>query len=285
MTSVTSESTAGAVGSAGTTEHPATSAGMSRRERLRNELVDQIKATARAQLAEKGPSGVSWRGIAREVGVSPAALYTYFESLDDLYTALITDSFLSLADAVRRSIELFSGHSVSDRLIAGIAGYREWSLRFSEEFRLIFQSEIPGYEAPEGGETVSANLQSSAQFLLLLVEGWKSGELSEPGPGIPVDPAQMNEKFGFDLTPDQMRVALAAWGTFHGIVQLEVNDHIESHWVDNDQLFMAVIQELGSSCGGHDADPEVFQKVREFFDRQCPESPRRQSQQSAEWAR
>jgi AcrR family transcriptional regulator len=241
-------------------------------------LIDQIKAAARAQLAEKGPSGVSWRGIAREVGVSPAALYTYFESLEDLYTALITDSFLSLADAVRSSIELFSGRTVSDRLTAGIAGYREWSLRFSEEFRLIFQSEIPGYEAPEGGDTVSANLQSSAQFLLLLVEGWESGELAEPVPGVAVDPTEMNEKFGIDLTPDQMRVALAAWGTFHGIVQLEVNDHIESHWVDNDQLFMAVVQELGASCGGHDAGPEVFQVVRDFFDHQRPEAPRRRSQ-------
>jgi AcrR family transcriptional regulator len=254
----------------------------SRRDRLRAELVEQIKSTARAQLAEKGPSGVSWRGIAREVGVSPAALYTYFESLDDLYTALITDSFLSLADAVRHSIELFSDHNVSDRLTAGIAGYREWSLRFSEEFRLIFQSEIPGYEAPEGGETVSANLQSSAQFLVLLVEGWERGELTEPGPGVPVDPTEMNEKFGIDLTPDQMRVALAAWGTFHGIVQLEVNDHIESHWVDNDQLFMAVVQELGSSCGGHESRPEVFDEVRAFFDRQWPDRPRRISAPCAE---
>ena len=270
MASVTSSTTAGS------------DEVVSRRDRLRAELVDQIKATARAQLAERGPSGVSWRGIARAVGVSPAARSTYFESLDDLYTALIADSFLSLADAVRSSIELFSGHSVSERLTAGIAGYREWSLRFSEEFRLIFQSEIPGYEAPEGGETVSANLQCSAQFLVLLVEGWHSGELAEPLAGISVDPTLMNEKFGIDLTPDQMRVALAAWGTFHGIVQLEVNDHIESHWVDNDQLFMAVVQELSSSCGGQAAGPEVFHAVREFFDDRWPDAVRRQSQSCSE---
>lgn len=266
-----------------TTQASVESSVLSRRDRLRSELVDQIKTTARAQLAEKGPSGVSWRGIAREVGVSPAALYTYFESLDDLYTALITDSFLSLADAVRSSIELYNDHSVSDRLTAGIAGYREWSLRFSEEFRLIFQSEIPGYEAPEGGATVSANLQSSAQFLALLVEGWHTGELSQPAVGVRVDPTKMNEKFGIDITPDQMRVALTAWGTFHGIVQLEVNDHVESHWVDNDQLFMAVIQELGSSCGVHHAGPEVFDAIREFFDDQWPDAPRRETQPCAEW--
>ena len=251
---------------------------LSRRDRLRNELVEQIKHTARSQLAEKGPGGVSWRGIAREVGVSPAALYTYFESLDDLYTELIADSFLSLADAVRNAIQQFSDRSVSERLSAGIAGYREWSLRFPEEFRLIFQNEIPGYEAPEDGSTVSANLQSSAHFLALLVEGWHSGELTQPQPGLPVDPTEMNEKFGLDLTPDQMRVALTAWGTFHGIVQLEVNDHIDSHWVDNDRLFMAVVQQLGTACGARVAEPEVFEAVREWFDQQRPDAPRRNSE-------
>ena len=250
-------------------------AGISRRDRLRTELVAEIKGAARSQLEEKGPSGVSWRAIARQVGMSPAALYTYFESLDDLYTELIADSFWSLAEAVRFSIELYGDGSVTDRLTAGIAGYREWSLRFAEEFRLIFQNQIPGYEAPEDGGTLAANLASSAQFLALLVEGWESGELDQPPPGLALDGDEMNEKFGLDLTGDQIRVAMAAWGTFHGIVQLEVNDHIGAEWVNNDQLFQAVMQEIGSSCGGGDSEPAVFGAVRGEFDRRFPDRPRR----------
>ncbi len=250
----------------------------SRRERLREELTAEIKRVARVQLAEKGAGGISWRGIAREVGMSPAALYTYFESLDDLYTALITDSFNSLSTWVEASIDVFADGPVGDRLTAGIAGYREWSLRHAEEFRLIFQNVIPGYEAPENSQTVAANLKSSAQFLALVVEGWATGELTEPSPGPFVDPSGMNEKFGMELTSDQMRVSLASWSTFHGAVQLEVNDHIDSDWVDNDRLFTAVVDQLSFMCGCGSADPGVHDRVRTMLEERWPGRPRRTSQ-------
>lgn len=239
----------------------------SRRDRLREELVADIKSVARRQLAEHGPVGVSWRAIAREVGMSPAALYTYFESLEDLYTALIADSFWALADAVGEGIALVGDRGVIDRLSAGVAAYREWSLRHPEQFRLIFQSEIPGYAAPQDGPTVDANLASSAHFLALIVEGWSTGELDQPDPGPAVDPAEMNEKFGLSLTPDQMRVAMTAWGTLHGVTQLEVNNHMGSDWLDNDAVMAGLLAELARLLHGVPPTGEVPSLVRAHFDR------------------
>lgn len=226
-----------------------------------------IKAVARRQLAEHGPVGVNWRGIAREVGMSPAALYTYFESLDDLYTALIADSFWSLANAVGEAIAVVGDRGVVDRLSAGVAGYREWSLRHPEQFRLIYQSEIPGYEAPEDGPTLEANLASSAHFLALTVEGWSTGELEQPESGPGVDPAEMNEKFGLSLTPDQMRVAMTAWGTFHGVTQLEINNHMGPDWLDNDAVVAGLVAELARLLGGTPPSEDILELVRTHFDR------------------
>ena len=72
----------------------------SRRDRQRRELVAEIVEIARAQLASGGRAAVSWRGIAREVGMNPASLYTYFDGLDDLFTAVILDSYGGLAAAL-----------------------------------------------------------------------------------------------------------------------------------------------------------------------------------------
>lgn len=239
----------------------------SRRDRLRAELVADIRAEARRQLDTKGPQGVSWRAIARAVGMSPASLYTYFESLDALYTDLITESFHNLAEAVGTAIGAAADRHIGDRLMAALHGYREWSRRHPEQFRLIFQSAIPGYEAPDDGPTLQANLEVSAHFLGLLVEGWRSGSLTPAMPGAQVDPADMNDKFGLDLSPDEVRVALAAWSTFHGLVQLELNWHINPNWCDVDQVFDAVMRDLGSRVGAPAASDDIAELVRSALDR------------------
>ena len=58
-----------------------------RRERLREQTLDEIKAAARAQLVANGPSGIQLRAVARDVGLTAPALYRYFPSLEDLVEA------------------------------------------------------------------------------------------------------------------------------------------------------------------------------------------------------
>ena len=73
---------------------------MSRRDRMRELTIAEIKATARQQMAESGTAGVSLSAIARAMEISAPALYRYFASRDDLVTALIVDAFTALADAI-----------------------------------------------------------------------------------------------------------------------------------------------------------------------------------------
>src|SRR5450755_985289 len=69
------------------------------RERVRRELTIEIKAVALAQLASSGGAALSLRAIAREMGMASSALFRYFRSRDALLTALIIDSYSSLAEA------------------------------------------------------------------------------------------------------------------------------------------------------------------------------------------
>ena len=125
-----------------------------RRARLRRELTAEILRVARHQLTVAGPGGVSWRGIAREVGMNPASLYTYFNSVDDLFTALIIESYGSLARSVQTAYDDGPTDDALERAMGCVRAYADWGRSQPAEFNLIFVDQLPGYAAPEGGPTV-----------------------------------------------------------------------------------------------------------------------------------
>jgi AcrR family transcriptional regulator len=70
---------------------------MRRRDRRRQETIDDIKDTACHLLAGGGPSGISMRAIARHLAMTASAVHYYFPSRQALLDALIVDGFTSLA--------------------------------------------------------------------------------------------------------------------------------------------------------------------------------------------
>lgn len=191
----------------------------SRRSRLRRELTEQILQIARRQLTETGPGSVTWRAIAREVGMNPASLYTYFDSLDDLYTALILESYASLADAVTTAFESIDP-SVNEppprdravqRAMACVHAYRDWALENPAQFNLIFADQIPGYEAPPGGPTVDAEM--AVLRPLIAAAGAVAGRRASPDDIESTEPTDADGPIG-------------VWATMHGLVALEINHHL-----------------------------------------------------------
>ncbi|WP_156926071.1 TetR/AcrR family transcriptional regulator [Glycomyces arizonensis] len=128
-----------------------TSGGPTRRERMRAETIGEIKASARGQLLEHGPSGISLRAIAREVGVSPAALYRYFDGLDSLLEALCCDFYDELIAASLDAMNEFAPENHLDRMKAWIWTFRSWVVGHRREFELMLS-------APEGEERNALSL-------------------------------------------------------------------------------------------------------------------------------
>ena len=71
---------------------------LTRRDRLRAQTMQEIKAAARRELVAHGPGGIQLRAVAREVGLTAPALYRYFPSLDELVEALTVDLYGELCD-------------------------------------------------------------------------------------------------------------------------------------------------------------------------------------------
>jgi AcrR family transcriptional regulator len=73
---------------------------LSHRERRRMETSEEILDEARTVFAETGALDFSLSEIARRVGFTPAALYRYFDSKDDLIKALAERAMAGLAEAL-----------------------------------------------------------------------------------------------------------------------------------------------------------------------------------------
>ncbi|MGB5934858.1 MAG: TetR/AcrR family transcriptional regulator [Ornithinimicrobium sp.] len=181
-----------------------------RRERLRQELTEQILETGRRQLEEGGVAAVNWRGIAKEVGMNPASLYTYIDSIDDLYTQILGRSFRSLADAVGTAAAQSPDNDVRGRLLTCARAYRRWAVEHPHEFNLIYTNQIPGYVAPAEGPAQQAAMDVTRPFVEALVELFSDQPDVISIDSLPVDrQAQIYE----------MRALM------HGFTMLEINGH------------------------------------------------------------
>ncbi|MFE0465047.1 TetR/AcrR family transcriptional regulator [Kitasatospora sp. NPDC058965] len=198
------------------------SGGPSRRDRIRAATVEEIKQAAFGLIVEHGSANLRFTDIARSMGITPPALYRYFADRDELLTALVTDSYDSLSDALRATRSTVPPDDLDGRFLASCAAYRSWALRNPERFALIFGAPVPGYAAPPEGPTVAAAERALEHMVQLAADTAEQGRLGTP------------------VVPDVHEATLLAWATVHGFVTLEVHGHF--HKLDQaarDRLFAA----------------------------------------------
>jgi len=153
--------------------------------RERGEMIAQIKAAARRQMAEHGTAGLSLRAIARELGITAPAIYNYFPRLEDLITALIVDAFTALADAIDAAESAVESESCGPKVVASCLAYREWAIAHPMDFQLIYGNPIPGYVAPAEVTVPLARRPFDGLFRLFL-EAHQTDELMIPAEYAPV---------------------------------------------------------------------------------------------------
>ena len=212
-----------------------------RREEMRQEMAEQIKSIARKQMADLGTTGLSLRGIAREMEITAPALYHYFPRLDDLITALLVDGFNSLAESMQRAADAAHGN-FSAKFEAAVAAYRAWALSQPAEFHLLYGNPIPGYAAPF---EVTAPLARRPFFILanLLEQGIRSGEMRIPAEyaQIPASNAahiaSWQTAAGINAPPAWIYLLVAGWARIHGMVVLELFGHLQPAIGDAQDLY------------------------------------------------
>ncbi|WP_343244547.1 TetR/AcrR family transcriptional regulator [Streptomyces sp. SID11385] len=199
-------------------------------------------------MAEKGKAAVSLRAIAREMGMTAGAIYSYYDTRDDLITALVADVYNSLAQALEDAVAAAPPGPVAKVVAYGHA-YRDWAVANPHEFRLVYGDPAPGYQVPEQGPAADAEHRACTALTGVVVEAWPWAQRLHAESGYAwedYDPdfaATVRAAFP-DLQPAAVAVALRLWGRLHGLVSLEIYGHLRPQVQDPDELYRAELLDL-----------------------------------------
>jgi AcrR family transcriptional regulator len=226
------------------------------RARVRAEMIEQIKAAARRQIATEGAS-LSLRAVARELGMVSSALYRYFASRDDLLTALIIDAYNSLGEVSEKAdARIADREDVFARWLAVTKSLRAWALNFPHEYALIYGSPVPGYAAPR--DTVGPSLRPVVVLGAILCDAQAVGRLKPapiPTPDLPgplaAEIRTIAESVAPEISESAMALGLIAWTELFGAINFELfgrfNNAIDERaaWYDHQTQAMAAFIGLG----------------------------------------
>ncbi len=228
-----------------------------RRERLRDSTLTEIKETARQHLRTEGPAGISLRGIARAIGMTAPALYRYYEGLGDLIAAMIEGYINEVSDAMEAARDALPEDDIGARLVAVTRTFRRWALDNRPEFGMVFGEPVPGYEpAPKDGSD-AAGARFGGIFFALFIELWQNRPFPVPADEeIPEDLRTQLRSFagvcGLDdsgLPLGVIRLYAGAWVRLYGLVTMEVFGHVSFLLEDPEALFEAELADLASTLG------------------------------------
>jgi AcrR family transcriptional regulator len=169
-----------------------------RRERLKQELREEILSAARELFVKQGYPAVSMRAIADRVGCAPGTLYLYFKDKDSILAAICIETFSKLdkhMDAIAndRSDPL-------QRLRRAGRQYVQFGLSHPEHYFLTFA--IAGQSPLKTAELLQAGLHSFDCLRSVVAACIQAGVLR---------------------IADVDQVAQSVWAAAHGIVMLLIS--------------------------------------------------------------
>lgn len=226
------------------------------RERARAELVAEIKQSARVQLSNVGPSELSLRAVARDLGMVSSALYRYFPNRDALLTALITDAYDALGEATEHAVA--SHQRPWRQWHAGCHAVRTWARAHPSEYALIYGSPVPGYEAPH--DTVPP----ASRVAIALLQPVRTGYATNGPPSTGTSGSTHVPELSGELTRQLRRLAeltapelpeallartLIAWTQLFGMISFELFGHLVGSVDPGGEFFDYAVRQLTEFVG------------------------------------
>jgi AcrR family transcriptional regulator len=210
------------------------------RARVRAEMTDEIKQTARRHLAVNGASNLSLRAVARDLGMVSSAVYRYFASRDDLLTALIIDAYDALGESVETAESAMERADLNGRYSAVCHAVRTWAKANPHEYALTYGSPVPGYVAPD--DTIGPASRVVTVLLGVVSDGAGAGVLRPmPGdwlsPPVQTEMARIVARAAPGVPPTVMARGMMAWTQLFGAVSFEVFGRLDMIIENKDAWF------------------------------------------------
>ncbi|MGH1504558.1 MAG: TetR/AcrR family transcriptional regulator [Acidimicrobiales bacterium] len=208
---------------------------MTARARARAELTEEIKRSARAQLAEVGASSLSVRAIARDLGMASSAVYRYFPGRDELLTALIVDGYGELADVAEAAVDSTEGLEFADRFLGLARAIRGWAVAHPHRYALLYGSPVPGYAAPD--DTIAPAGRIVAAFISLYADAAPGEAAGDLAPADELAFTRIRDALGSEADDELLTRGIAAWTQLFGHISFELFGQFTNTVDDLDAFF------------------------------------------------
>jgi AcrR family transcriptional regulator len=233
---------------------------LSRRQRLRQTTIQEIKTTARRQIAADGAASLSLGAIARAMGMTPPALYRYFKNRDALVAALIVDAYDSMADALEKAVGEQAQDDFSGRFYALMCTYRQWAVEHPAEYALMFGAPLARPDLP-GQEIGRATMRNLGVMVRLFRTAHEANLLTipqqylTPSPSVRQTLVALRSALGAeDLPLSILALSFTTWLHAHGLVWEELHGHLPKFLFGSGELYemevCVVAERLGLKTEG-----------------------------------
>lgn len=218
---------------------------MTSRAEAREDFRRRLLEAAHRRMATEGAAGLGMRVLARDLSVTPGALYRYVRSRDELLTLLVVDAYTSLGDAVADAESKVPREDVEGRWVAVWLAAQAWARTHQHEYALIYGTPVAGYRAPQ--ETIGPGTRLNLLLARIAVDLPVADATTETEP-LPEELADDVQRIRGWLAaqevpttrvPDAAILAVAqGWSTLIGAIGLDLFGHFKGGF-ENSQAFLA----------------------------------------------
>jgi AcrR family transcriptional regulator len=140
-----------------------------RRQRRRQETIEQVLDIAVEVMAEQGVAGLTLGEVARRMGIRPPSLYGYFDGKNALYDALFERGWRDLLVTMRAVEAASDGSDLVADLLASESAFVRWAVEHPAYAPLMFWRPVPGFVPSERAYAPATELERMArEFLVVL---------------------------------------------------------------------------------------------------------------------
>ncbi|MFH2129107.1 MAG: TetR/AcrR family transcriptional regulator [bacterium] len=202
-----------------------------RRERVRQAAIDEIKSIAWDIATAQGIEDVTVNGIARQMGMTPPAFYSYFKNRDELIKSLVIDAYRSFRQALAEARDSVPAADSARRLYDVLIAYRHWAIANPALFGLFAGRRVHGFDTREP-EIIEAAENVYSIFSGLYNDAWQRGILKPPKTSLDIPPAyavqirEIARKRYLEASIETINLILHGGSLIHGMISMELSGRL-----------------------------------------------------------
>ena len=198
------------------------------RERRHEKTRQAILDAARKIIATEGTEALSMRAIAQRIDYSPAGLYEYFDSKEEIIGTVCAQGHQRLTEFMQRADPDLPPNELLLQL--GHA-YVDFAVRNPDFFLLMFTNPSTGVTSGTTPDQAIMDMQQEGSSFPLLLRAIQRG----------VDEGIFKARPGYGV----FEMAFTAWAMVHGIAMLRIG-HLRHYPGDIDAMGLEALRRIGA---------------------------------------